>query len=329
MLKLTHLIILMGAAMFFPLFHLNSAWAEDDMKSYHHLKSDDTIQTVLNHPAFKDFGQHLLTRDGDSANQNLPISRIHSLLPYHGFVDVDTALAALNHIIDDAAAGYDIFYDFYDDRQKQADPGKSSTGLFFFRGQPDAPFAVICPGGGFSYVGSVHEGFPYAMELSKKGFNAFVLRYRVGQGGNTATRDLAAALTYIFNNAETLGVSTAGYSLWGSSAGARMVAVVASQGVAGFGESGLPGPAAIVMAYTGHSGFSKNDPPTFITVSMDDRIVNVLTVESRVQGLREAGIDVEYLKFRKAGHGFGLGIGSDAEGWIYEAIRFWQKNLPN
>ena len=45
----------------------------------------------------------------------------------------------------------------------------------FFRGRPGAPFAVICPGGGFSYVGSIHEGFPHALALSRMGYNAFVV----------------------------------------------------------------------------------------------------------------------------------------------------------
>lgn len=326
-LLMSRLILLGLATVFMFQLSVNSALAEDTMNSYH-LKNDDTIQSLLDHPAFKDFGRHLLTRDGDVSRPDMPLSQIHSLLPYHGFVDVDTALAALNHIIDDAAAGKNIFYDFYTDRQKRDDPGKNSTGLFFFRGKPGAPLAVICPGGGFSYVGSLHEGFPYAWELSKKGYNAFVLRYRVGQGGNIAASDLAAALTYIFDNAETLGVSTIGYSLWGSSAGARMVANIGSYGAASFGGNKLPGPAVIVMAYTGHSDFSKNDPPTFVTVSADDRIVNAVAVESRVQGLRNAGIDVEYLKFKNAGHGFGLGIGADAEGWIDRAVLFWEKHRP-
>lgn len=297
------------------------------MNKYPHIKACDTIQMLMEHPAFKGFGQHLLTRDGDSSNQSLPINRIHSLLPYHGFVDVNTVLAGLNHMVDDVSAGKTIFYNFYSEQQKQSDPTKASTGLFFFRGESGAPFAVICPGGGFSYVGSVHEGFPYAMELSKKGFNAFVLRYRVGQGGNIATNDLAASLSYILANAEALGVSTENYSLWGSSAGARMVAYIGSHGAAGFGDGNLPDPSTIVMAYTGHSAFSKSDPPTFVTVSANDRIVNIATVEKRVQAMREAGIEVEYLKFRNAGHGFGLGVGTDAEGWFEQAIRFWGKHI--
>ena len=65
--------------------------------------------------------------------------------------------------------GKPIFYDFYTAAQKQEQPAKANTGLFFFRGKPGAPFAVISPGGGFSYVGSIHEGFPYAVEISNEG----------------------------------------------------------------------------------------------------------------------------------------------------------------
>jgi len=94
--------------------------------------------------------------------------------------------------------------------------------------------------GGFAYVGSVHEGFPYAAAISKKGYNAFVLRYRAGQGGAIATQDLAAAISYIYRNADVLGVSPDNYSLWGSSAGARMAAAIGSHGVAAFGGDDLP-----------------------------------------------------------------------------------------
>ncbi len=43
-------------------------------------------------------------------------------------------------MIDDASAGNKIFYDFYTEAQKNADPTKWNAGLFFFRGKPGAPF---------------------------------------------------------------------------------------------------------------------------------------------------------------------------------------------
>ena len=41
------------------------------------------------------------------------------------------------------------------------------------------PFALICPGGGYGMVCSFVEGLPYARELNKRGYHAFVLYYRV------------------------------------------------------------------------------------------------------------------------------------------------------
>lgn len=316
---------------FLLLFPENSALAEDAMNLYPHLKRDDTIESLISHPAFKGFGQHLLTRDGDISNRNLPLSRIQSLLPYHGSVDVDTVLAALNHMVDEAAAGKTIFYDFYTEQQKSSDPSTASTGLFFFRGKPGAPFAVICPGGGFSYVGSFHEGFPYALELSRLGYNAFVLRYRVNGGDRAlnATRDLAAAISYIMKNAGSLEVSGSNYSLWGSSAGARMVAYIGTAGTGPFGFPGLAKPGMIMMAYTGHQDYSENDPPTFVIVGENDGIASPAVMKKRVEALRQAGVKVEYHKYKNLGHGFGLGVGTEAEGWIKKAAKFWEDNMPD
>ena len=142
-----------------------------------------------------------------------------------------------------------------------------------------------------------------------------------------ATEDLAAAISYIFKNAEVFEVSTKDYALWGSSAGARMVGDIALKGVGSFGGSDLPKPCIIVIAYTGHTIFSENYPPTFIIVSKNDSIVSVSVVDRRVENLRSAGIEVEYRKYENGGHGFGLGVGTDAEGWLEYAIQFWESHF--
>lgn len=296
------------------------------MVNIEHIKTSDSVRDVLDHPAFAGFSRFLLPSDHGRPDGDMPLRGIDVLLPYHSHIHVETTVDVLNYMINEVTAGHAVFYDFYSEQQRQTDPDKKSTGLFYFRGKPDAPFAIICPGGGFSYVGSIHEGFPHALELSRKGYNAFVLKYRVGSGLH-ATEDLAAALSYIFRNAANLGVGTEDYSLWGGSAGARMVAAIGSHGAKSFGGDDLPQPTAIVMAYTGYSEFSKADPPTYAMVSEDDPIVNERTVERRVQAMRSAGVDVEYHRYEHAGHGFGLGIGTDAEGWIQDAIRFWEKHM--
>jgi acetyl esterase/lipase len=290
-----------------------------------HLSIDASIRDLLSLSAFAGFGHLILPWDDRAYDASMRLSNIGSLLPYHSHVNPGDVVAALNHMIDDASNGKRIFYDVYTGAQKQQQPARENTGLFFFRGKPGAPFAVISPGGGFSYVGSVHEGFPYAAAISKKGYNAFVLRYRAGVGGAIATQDLAAALSYIFRNADMLGVSTDGYSLWGSSAGARMAAAIGSHGVAHFGGDDLPKPAAVVMAYTGHSDYSSDEPPTFVVVGEHDGIAPPSAMERRIAALRQAGTVVEYHKYKNLGHGFGLGTGTSAAGWIDDALRFWDK----
>lgn len=295
-------------------------------ESYAHITTNDSVHHIVNHPAFKGFSQLILPWDNNTHYYNTPLSNVGSLMPYHGHVTPSIVVGALNHMIDEVDDGKTIFYDFYTEQQNQEDSSKASTGLFFFRGKPGVPFAVVCPGGGFAYVGSLHEGFPLALEISKKGFNAFVIRYRVGSG-QRATEDLAAAIAYIFRNAKILEVSTKDYSVWGGSAGARMAGNIALSGVSAYGGGNLPKPAAAVIAYTGQSSYSSDFSPAFITVAANDGIANVNIVERRVENLRNAGVEVEYRRYQSAGHGFGLGTGTDAEGWLDLAVRFWQQHI--
>jgi acetyl esterase/lipase len=138
---------------------------------------------------------------------------------------------------------------------------------------------------------------------------------------------LRPALAYIFRNAGSLGVATADYSLWGSSAGARMAAALGSHGIARYGGSNLRKPSAIVLLYTGHSDLGSTEPPTFVAVGDRDAVAPPATMERRVAALRRLGTDVEYRKYPGVGHGFGLGMGTSAEKWIADAVRFWAKQI--
>lgn len=291
-----------------------------------HLTTRHTVRDIIDHPAFEGFGQFILPLDRGNYDSNMQLENVARLLPSHTNVEPDAVVDTINSMIDKASAGETIFYDIYTDEEKRADPTKESTGLFFIRGEPDSPFAVISPGGGFSYVGSVHEGFPYAIALSEKGYNAFVLQYRIGNE-QIATEDLAAALSFIFENAETLGVSTENYSAWGSSAGARMAARIGSYGASQYEGDEMPRPGTVVMAYTGHSDFTDSDPRTFAVVGERDGIANPATMERRISSLRSAGIDVGFHKYPDVAHGFGLGIGTNAEGWLDIAVRFWENHM--
>lgn len=286
------------------------------------LTEADTVADMVNHPAFAGFGVHLVPRPQD-AQSDLPLREVGRLMPWHSHVRPDMVTTALNRMIDDATTGKTVFYPFHAEREK-----RERTGLFYFRGRPGAPFALIFPGGGFAYIGSLHEGFPLAEVLSREGYNAFVLHYRTG-GPAVAYEDMAAALSWIFRHAEELEASTQGYSVWGGSAGARMAADLGSYGAAAFGGDSVPRPATVVMAYTGHDRYTESDPPTFAVVSEDDPIASPRVMERRIAALNAAGVDAEFHLYRNAGHGFGVGTGTDAEGWMELAVRFWEKHLTN
>lgn len=301
---------------------------EDNTNMGAHLTVNDYVRDIVNHPAFQGFGERMLTRDDNSSYYGTRLSDMASLMPYHNNVNPANSVDAVNSLIDDVSAGKTVFYDFYTEEQKRNDPAKRNTGLFFFRGKPDAPFAIVCPGGGWSYVGSLHEGFPLAAELGKKGYNAFVIRYRIG-GERIACEDLAAAISYVFNSAAALQVSTDGYSLWGGSAGARMAANLGSYGAVKYGGNDITRPATVVMQYTGHSDYTENDPPTFACIGENDGIASPQTMERRINNLKALGIDTEFHLYPNLGHGFGLGLGASAEGWHLNALTFWEKHIPS
>lgn len=244
-------------------------------------------------------------------------------LTWYSNIDQDKTVKIVNYMKAHAEAGETVFYDIYTEEEKKADPEKRNTGLFFFKGDPGAKFAVCNAGGGFAYVGAMHDSFPHALELSEKGYNAFALIYRPDT--QSACEDLARAISFIFEHSEELEVDTDCYSLWGGSAGGRMTAYLSSYGTEAFGEKSYPRPKAAIIQYTGHSEYTINDPPTYMCVGENDGIASWRIMESRADAMRSVGIDIEFHKYPGLGHGFGLGTGTVAEGWLDDAVAFWEK----
>jgi hypothetical protein len=110
-----------------------------------HLSVASRIRDVLNHPAFAGHGRLILPWDDRAYAEDTRLSDIGSLLPYHSHVSPDVVVGALNHMIDDVNSGKTIFFDFYTEAHKRAEPSKEQTGLFFFRGTVGAPFAIVAP----------------------------------------------------------------------------------------------------------------------------------------------------------------------------------------
>ncbi len=280
------------------------------------------LEDVMDASAFEDYGRLLFPVEdwyysGDTLGE--------LQLTWYNNIDPNETVEIVNTLWQRADAGETVFYDIYTEEEKEADPEKEDTGLFFFKGQPGEKFAVCNAGGGFAYVGAMQDSFPHALELSKQGYNAFALIYR--PGAQTACEDLARAISFIFAHADELEVDTDCYSLWGGSAGARMAAWLGSYGPAAFGGDNLPQPGAVIMQYTGHSDYTESDPPTFACVGENDGIANWRTMERRLQAMSDLGIPTEFHHYPGLSHGFGLGTGTAAEGWLNQAVAFWEAQM--
>lgn len=231
--------------------------------------ADTPVEAVQQDGAFGDYGRLLFPVDtgywsGDTLGE--------LQLTWYNNIDPEETVEIVNTLWQRAEAGETVFYDIYTEAEKAQDPDKADTGLFFFKGEAGAPFAVCNAGGGFAYVGAMQDSFPHALELSKRGYNAFALIYRPGA----------------------------------------------------FGEEDLPQPAAVVLQYTGHAEYTPEDPPTFACVGESDWIANWRTMERRLQALQDLGIPTEFHHYPGLPHGFGLGTGTVAEGWLDEAVAFWE-----
>lgn len=279
------------------------------------------IRDVISNPVFGDYGRLLFPVQRNYL-QGASLGTM-KLSWYTNICSGDT-VAVVNYLWDRASAGETVFYDIYAEEEKLADPAKRDTGLFLFRGKPGGKVAILNAGGGFRYVGAMHDSFPHALALSQKGIHAFALIYR--PGGDTSCEDLARAIAFVHENGAALQADVSGYSLWGGSAGARTAAMLGALGTARFGEKEYPKPAAVIMQYTGFADVYGSEPPTYGCAGANDGAGLRRTMQARAEAIRKNGTDAEFEVFDGLAHGFGLGTGTAAEGWIDRAVRFWLRH---
>ena len=285
---------------------------------------DTLVRDVIDNPVFEDYGRLLFPVDL-TIPRDMTLEDVGDLLVWYHHVNPDKTVEIVNSLGERAASGDTAFFDIYTEEEKAADPDKEDTGLFFFRGDPGGKTAICSAGGGFVYMGAMQDSFPHALELSRQGYNAFALIYR--PGAQTACEDLARAIAFLHENAEELGIDMTDYSLWGGSAGGRMAAWLGTYGTEFFGEEAYPRPAAVIMQYTGLSEVTGEEPPTYCCVGTHDGIASYRTMEERVRRIRANGTDAEIEVFQGLPHGFGLGEGTVADGWIDRAVSFWERQM--
>lgn len=282
------------------------------------------VYDVIENESFSGFGELLFPVDRKIDN-DMTLEDVGDIYIWYNYINPDKTVEIINFLKQEADFGKKIFYNIYTEAEMMSDSEKRSTGIFYFRGNPNSKFALLNADGGFMYVGAMQDSFPHALELSKKGYNAFTLIYR--PDADKAMEDLSRAVAFIHDNAEELQVDSSNYSVWGGSAGGRMAAWLGNYGTESFIGAKYPRPSAVIMQYTGLSEVTGNEPPTYNCVGTSDGIASYRTMETRINKIKHNGTDAEIEIFEGLPHGFGLGEGTKAEGWIDNAIKFWERNM--
>ena len=303
----------------------------NDDGSFAHVDASNSFNHIMNHPALDGMGDNILPLGSDLLKTLTGPWKLKIMIPFLGKHE-ETVVNALNYAIDCAENEESRFLSFYSEQEKSADPYKEETGLLFYKTQEDAPFVLICPGGGFTMLGVASSGYPYIEPLRDAGYNVFVLKYRVGlregeedktPAVDRAMEDMYAALAYICQNADTLGVNAQKYLVLGSSAGGQLTARYCAQ--ADYADYGVAAPSGCIMLYPANCqkyDYTNCTTPMYITVCEDDPQIDVAGLDVAVAAMLDAGVEVSYNKFETGGHSFGIGVGTPAEGWMERSLEY-------
>ena len=202
---------------------------------------------------------------------------------------------------------------------------------------------VVCPGGGYSILAFDLEGTEIAEWLTKQGFTAFVLQYRVPKKQEEALMDVQRAIRLIRNGAASFGIQPNKLGVMGFSAGGSLSARAStlyekkSYTPIDKADSASCRPDFTLLIYPAYLDLgtnraltpelivNKSTPPMFIFATADDNYSNSALVMTTA--LRDAKVPVEMHLLAKGGHGYGLRTGNIAAETWPKLSEIWLKNI--
>lgn len=207
---------------------------------------------------------------------------------------------------------------------------------------------VVCPGGGYGFLATEHEGSQVAEWLNSIGVTAVMLKYRLGPKYHhpAMLNDAQRAIRTVRARSKEWGLDPRRVGVLGFSAGGHLASTAATHFDAGQSdasdrverESCRPDVAILVYPVIalatpyGHTGslrnllgenpskeqveglsnerqVTKETPPTFLAHTNEDKGVPAENSLLFALALRKAGVPVELHLFEKGQHGLGLGTG--------------------
>jgi acetyl esterase/lipase len=207
-------------------------------------------------------------------------------------------------------------------------------------GTPIKGAVLLNAGGAFQFRGNEYDTYPVGRELSRLGYQSFVVDYRLRPyTQEEGALDLARAVRFVRANADTYGIESddiavMGFSAGGILAGEMLLNYDGTVNGTAFDPAYRPDPldavsadasaAAMVYSFYGRLSVASTDvakfvsadlPPTYFSYGTEDPFVREF--EECVAALREAGVPVESVPLDGMPHGYGA-----AGGWI-PAFEAW------
>lgn len=240
--------------------------------------------------------------------------------------------------------------------------------LTVYRPGPDkatGASVVICPGGGYSFLATEHEGVEVARWLNTLGVTGVILKYRLAPKYHhpAMLHDAQRAIRTVRARAQEWGLDPKRVGVLGFSAGGHLASTAATHFDRGKAHADDPvdrqscRPDLAILVYPvialatphGHAGslkallgdnpskerveelsnerqVSKDTPPTFLAHTNEDKGVPAENSLLFALALRKAGVPVELHVFEKGPHGLGLGTGWSRRGIPGdEAFQAWPR----
>lgn len=275
-----------------------------------------------------------------------------------GEMSVDTA-QGLNLIIENYNAGTQITYKLYTEQEVAEVPARRRSEIYYFPAKSEnAKYALVVGGNLMENSAILREGCSTAWQLHELGYAVFVLNYRIWNDAinNAPLEDVGRAVQYITTHAEQFDVQTDNYALVGFSSGAHLAGLFGTKEF-GYPQFGVPKPSLLMMGYGVNSFFTLSPtyhmvmddgcfdqryydlvvsdyitpdyPPVYHWYGLND--LSLITLWQPIQGpklekaLEENGVPHIERVFCNAPHSCSTGRGTDAEGWLLDAVDYWEE----
>jgi len=235
------------------------------------------------------------------------------------------------------------------------------TPYFADKSKANGTAVIICPGGGYSGLSMVNEGFSIAEAFNKIGVTAFVLTYRLPSDSIMVDKtigplqDAQRAIQIVRQQAAEWGINPNKIGIVGFSAGGHLAStaithfdkvVISNKNNTNlrpdFGVLIYPvitmGPKThagskenligkhvsqeLMDLYSNEKQVTSNTPPTFLVAAEDDDVVPVENTLMFYRALLDNKVKAEMHVYQAGGHGFGLYNKTTKDFW-FDRLTEW------